>query len=586
MSWEEARLEDSATAYHRFLRDNPKAPEVTEARERLALARLAKDPTAEGYVKFREEYPDSLLLAEIRPQLEEELFERARADGSREAYAAYLADFPSGVFSERALGNSQYLAEDGFVGRPADLAAFAERYPSSDFTVEAKRSGASLDARRASVLRRIGLVVEVEAGTPGVDRLQRAFAERAMRHYARRSVELVVLSGASDPRAREVDAILTIRHGEEQVQADYSVANPKTPGLLATTVLTLARPGDSSPIASEEFHLKVPLSALRGDKSILFGASGKRFWDDFYFPYSTWSTQNAARAPFPLSKPAVAVDAEAHRAAVLFEDGGFVVVDLSDPGNPRIAGRYARPRDLSKWKDLRIRGSRVAIFGDAGIEVVEIAAGKPHRVLALDRAKVGGVVAVEPVGSQFLVAGSYGILLMKPGSEPRRLVDKAVLGAAMHGDRLFFTDGESLFAASLQHLLKQKAEGQLRLGKSFGASRVRVVGDSAVLFGNTSVLVVDVTNPQQMAIRSRINAKTVGEIHDAIAVGDRVFVLGSRGLQVADAGSSRVADSVDVAARERLGAAGRHLVMVGKKTLQVVDTTPFAPRGRVAAPRP
>jgi hypothetical protein len=153
----------------------------------------------------------------------------------------------------------------------------------------------------------------------------------------------------------------------------------------------------------------------------------------------------------------------------------------------------------------------------------------------------------------------------------------------MGGDRLFFTDGESLFAASLEHLLKQQAEGQLRLGSSFGANRVRVVGDSAVVFGENGFFVVDVTNPRQLQLRSRVNAQTVGEIHDAVAVGGRVFVLGSRGLQVADPRNPRIADSVDVTARERIGAAGRHLVLVGKKSLQLVDTTPFVTSGSAAA---
>jgi len=544
MSWEKALLEDTPTAYHRFLRENPKSPEAAKARERLAQARLAKTPTLEGYIEFRADYPDSPLPTEIRQQLEGKFFERARVEGTREAYAEYLADFPNGVFSERAKGNSQYLSENGFEGRPADLEAFAARYPSSDFTDEAKRSVASLDVRRNSVLRRIGLVIEIAPGTPGADRLQRSFSERAIRHYARRPLKLVALSGEMDPLAGRVDAILTIRHSEKKVEANYSVAKATTPGVLATTHLTLQRRGGSSPIASEELHLKVPLSGFQNGKSILFGASSKRYWEDFYFPDSTWSTQVAARAPFVLPKTAVAVDAEAHRAVALFEDGGFLVVDVSDPANPWVAGRYARPRDLSTWSGLRIHGSRVAIFGDAGIEVVELAAGKPHRVLALDRGKVGGVVAVEPVGSQLLVAGSHGILLVKPGTEPRMLVDKVVLGAAMRGNRLLFTDGASLYAASLQHLLKQKAEGRLHLGNSIRVNRVRIAGDSAVLFGEHSVLVVDVTNPRQMKIRSHINTRTFGDIHDAIAVGGRLFLLGTRGLQVADAGNSQIADSV------------------------------------------
>ena len=50
-------------------------------------------------------------------------------------------------------------------------------------------------------------------------------------------------------------------------------------------------------------------------------------------------------------------------------------------------------------------------------------------------------------------------------------------------------------------------------------------------------------------------------------------------LQVADSRGERIVDSVDVVARSRVRAEGRHLVMIGEKSLQVVDATPF-----VAAP--
>jgi hypothetical protein len=67
----------------------------------------------------------------------------------------------------------------------------------------------------------------------------------------------------------------------------------------------------------------------------------------------------------------------------------------------------------------------------------------------------------------------------------------------------------------------------------------------------------------------------VGEIRDAVFLSGRFFLLGNRGLQVADASSERVAESVDVAPRQGLVAGGRHLVLIGDRSLQVVDATPF-----------
>ena len=58
-------------------------------------------------------------------------------------------------------------------------------------------------------------------------------------------------------------------------------------------------------------------------------------------------------------------------------------------------------------------------------------------------------------------------------------------------------------------------------------------------------------------------------------IGDQLFLIGPRGLQVTDPSGQRVVDSVDVDARKRIEAAGRHLVIIGEKSLQVVDATPF-----------
>ena len=77
----------------------------------------------------------------------------------------------------------------------------------------------------------------------------------------------------------------------------------------------------------------------------------------------------------------------------------------------------------------------------------------------------------------------------------------------------------------------------------------------------------------------------IGEVRDALAVSGQVFLLGDRGLQVVDRAGERVAESLDVSARQHLAVGGRHLVLIGGRTLEVVDTTPFvasmpaAPRG-------
>ena len=80
------------------------------------------------------------------------------------------------------------------------------------------------------------------------------------------------------------------------------------------------------------------------------------------------------------------------------------------------------------------------------------------------------------------------------------------------------------------------------------------------------------TAPRLLA---RIGGKETGRVLDAATIRDQLFLIGPRGLQVADPTGERIVDSVDVLARERLEVEGRHLVMIGDQSLQVVDATAF-----------
>lgn len=64
--------------------------------------------------------------------------------------------------------------------------------------------------------------------------------------------------------------------------------------------------------------------------------------------------------------------------------------------------------------------------------------------------------------------------------------------------------------------------------------------------------------------------------------GRRAFLLGDRGMQVVDLPTGRVVDSVDVDARSAIAGAGRHVVVLDRGLLQVVDAAPWAPVGAAA----
>ncbi|MFQ5418255.1 MAG: hypothetical protein ACE5FL_14615 [Myxococcota bacterium] len=583
--WKQALEQDTPGAYHRYLREHPDSPQADEARERLAFAMLRKRPTAEGYEKFREKYPNSGLLAEIEQAMEEPFFERARARGTADAYRWFLEEFPDGRYAARAAGNAEYLAERGFAGRPDELADFASRHAASDFAPEAARSGAALDARRQSEFRRIGLVVEIAPGTPGAERLRRSYVERSRREMKRRGSELEVLKSASDPRAARVGAIFFIRHREGLTKPDIGSGSAFA-GVEATATITLARAGMPTPIWSEDFVHRAPTSERSEEESILFGVTSDRFWEGFYLPSVWWSTQHAVRKPFVMDHRPVAVEAIDHRVLVMFAEGDFLILDLSDPANPVTIGRYVHPRDHSTWNGLSVIDGRVALYGGDGLEVVNLSGASMQRSLVLDRTRIGTLVAVEKIGSEWLIAGSRGLMLLVPGgSEPRMLLERSILAADLRGDRIVFTDGESLFVATLTGLRQGRAEAQLRLRKDVAPKSLRVSGNLAVLLGETDVLVVDLSKPSDPKIVARVTAAEAGEIRDAMMARGRLFLLGSRGLLVMDRRGQRVEDTLDVAARGRFDAAGRHLMLIGDRELQVVDTTPFMATTSPAAGR-
>lgn len=579
-SWEEVRAKDTPGAYHRFLRDNPRAPEVAEARERLMYTRLKQNPSVNGYVEFSKQFPHSQFLPEIQPLIEDTRFNQARARGNVAALKEFVEQFPESRHTSRALGNIDYMVHDGYAGRPRELVAFAKRHPGSDFAADARRSVESIGVRQRSEIRTVGLVIEIAPGTPGGPRLARSFAQRAQRHYARHRVKVVALESSADPRVARVDAVLKVEHAEEPVGA--SAETSFKPGIVAKTKLTLASGGEV--IRSDDFELKVSHSERKDKVSILFGVAGDQYWKDFFLPDATWRNQHAMREALDVKKSGVAVDTDGHRAAVVYADGSFDVVDLADPERPQIAEHYVRSKDLTSWQGIRLIGDRVAIYGNDGLEVFELGDEAPRRIVSLDTAQAGSLVAVESASEGILLAGSRGLTLLERGSNsPRTLIDQPVVGAALSRGRVYFTNGSSLLIASMQQLLRQKAEGQLRIGEKFAPRRVQVFGNVAVVMGETDALLVDVSNPAAPRAGAHINSTGRGEIRDAVVRGGQLYLLTERGLLISNLRDVATDDALDITPRARLASAGRYVVAVGDGNLQVVDTTPFLNAARPAS---
>ncbi len=583
--WRVARSENTPTAYSRFLNDHPKSRHAQQARERLAATELNANPTLAGLRAFRSEFPKSRLSRQIAPLVEERSLRAARALASADAYADFLATLPGSEHARRAMGNAEYLRHGGYLGRPEQLAAFASRFPESDYAAEARRSAELSALRDRTGFSAVGLLIEIDPATPGPERLIRVFTERAQRAYQAARSRLVPLAGRGD--AGGVSAVLAIRHGEAMVASEVSGGEITPSGILATTRVTLSAAGDAESVWSREFAFRASPHEGREGDSILFGATGKRYWSEFFVPVASWSSRAALREPLELPKPAVAVDAEGGRAAALFEDGAFQVFDLSDPLRPVLLSDYQREGDLSRWKGVRLAGTRAVIFGEEGVEVVSLyGLGGPSMLRRLDNGQVGSISGVEALGSGFVLAGHRGLFWLDLESEaPRLLWSARVRGLARAGAHLLFTDGQNLYSITQDDLFAGRTPHELRVGRAVGPRVIRTAGRLGILVGDHATIALDLSDPARPKSIARARAGDSGVVNDATIAGGRFFLLGERGLQLFDPGARAVVDSADVAARQRLDVTGRHLVAVGSNLLQVIDTTGFA-LVSAAAPAP
>jgi hypothetical protein len=292
-----------------------------------------------------------------------------------------------------------------------------------------------------------------------------------------------------------------------------------------------------------------------------------------------------------LSQKSVAVDAVAGRAVVLYESGSFQVFGLSDPAEPMVLAEYQRDKGFDTWRGVRIVDGGIVVFGEDGLEVVRLGENSFEAHASYGRGQIGAISAVEPVAGGMLVVGSRGIVLMTDdGEPPQRLLRRVTRAIARDGHQLFFSDGETLFISTLDKLQHNTLTGQLRLGSGFGAHRIRSLGSWVAVLGETAVSLVDVSNPAEPELISRLALASTGHVDDAVELGGRVFLLGRRGLQLLDPTGQRVVEHILVSPASRMTRMGHHMAMVGPDSLQIVDSVPFTagsvPASLGAAPTP
>ncbi len=575
--WEDVREQDTAGAYRRFLAESPNSPYAPAARERLDYLTTKRNPTTDAVARFRTAHPESAHLAELEGLLESRSFEAVRLDGSAGAYRDFLARFPDGRLTPRAHANLAYLLRDGFTARPSELAEFLEEHAGGDHAEEASRTLALLEARQTQAFRTAAMRIDIDPNLGDADRLRRAFSDRAQQAFASSGIRLLAAGDAG------AGALLTIEHSEASVPTELYEGRMEGPGILAETRVTLTPVGASDPIWMETFTLRVPEVERRAGATVLFTRRASAFWERFFVPVATWPTQFARRGTLPLGEDAVTVAGAMDRAIALFRDGSFLELDLSDPMAPRRVGAYERRADLANFYGLRIVGEQVVLFGEDGLELVDRNAGAPRRLWAIGREHVGSVVAVEESRGLLWIAGSRGLLRTPlAGGAVETVAPRPLQGLAVDGAYLYVLDDRTLYAAPLSDARAEGFQPVLEVGRAFGANGLRASDGFAVVLGRKEILTAALRGADRVRPLHRLAVAQVGRVADTTIRGGRAFLLGERGLQVVDLASGRVVDSVDVDARSAIDRSGRHLVMLDRDRLQVVDAAPWSPVGAAA----
>jgi hypothetical protein len=342
----------------------------------------------------------------------------------------------------------------------------------------------------------------------------------------------------------------------------------------------------AKPIFERAFEFRVDAHERIASASMLFAAKpAKRYWDHFFVPVSSWQSSAAVRPAIELEKKVTAVDAVLGRAVVLFQDGDFQLMGLSDPENPVVLARYDRESKLEHFEGVKIVGDKIVLFGQDGLEIVAFTSEGLRATATRSRGELGSVSAIVPTEEGLLLASSQGLLLAESdGSNAERVMRRIAHGLDAMGETLVFTDGESVFVSTLALLRQNRVVAQLRLGREFKPGRVRVVDSHAIVMGQGGVVVLDLGNPAKPRVSSKLARRASGLVHDAVRVGNRVFLLGARGMQLLDQKGARIVEAVDVSPQQRVARTGRHLVIVGEHQLQVVDGLPFARSSRAASP--
>ncbi len=578
-SWEGTQRQNTVAAYTRFLRNNPDSVHAKSAEERIAFLRVLTHKTIDGYEKFAETYPNSALTPELKAAMEPLFFERARATNTPEAYEAFLHDYPHGELSRRVKGDLAYVQMTSRQPSVASLREFLREYPDSDFSADAQRSLDLVAFKTETTVKHLGIRIEVAPNAAQPQRVRRGFVSVVARIYREHGIDVTLIptGGEATP-----DMQGWIRLDYDEAQASGTFGGSTILARCRVRLYNNAAP--SEPIWDRTFEAPAEhiLKGTYGRDKTVFGNSRYPFWKQFFVPISTWASTEARVQRLDYLEDVRAIDMRDDQVAVLFARGGFDLLDVASPLDPRVIDRYRREDDLSSWNGVKIIDEKhVLIYGPDGAELVQRTGEKPVSLGKWEVPEVGAVFAADAYDGTVLLAGNKGIYAIRIASErmaPHRLLEGIYVGLEVAKPYIYLVQPTRVEVTSPKHLLRHLAGSPVVLSEGFTARSARIAGGSLVVFGKDDAIQLSLENPARPRMVGHVDAEKVGRLVDVVADGDRAYLLGERGMQVADLDDTRIWDSVQVNGTQAISRRGRYVFVAGERTLEVLDVGPYQVR--------
>lgn len=575
-TWEGAQRTNTIASYSRFLRDNPNSPHAPEAEEHVEYLRTVGHQTIGSYQKFVEKYPNSTLIPQLDAELEPLFFERARTTNTVEAYQAFLAQYPTGELARRARGNLAYVQMSGSEPSVASLREFLKSYPDSDFAADAQRSIDLVAFKSETTVKHLGIRVEVAPNAAQPQRVRRGFVSVVAKEYRDKGIDVTLIPTGGQP-TDDMDGWIRLDYDEAQASGTFGGATI----VSRCRVRLYNRASPTEPVWDRTFEAPAEhlLKGTFGRDHTVFGNSRYPFWREFFVPVATWASRESKVQRLDYLEDVRSIDMRGDRVAVLFARGGFDLLDVSSPLDPKVTERYRRDDDLSSWSGVKIvDDTHVLIYGSDGAELVARTADKPISRDKWEVQDVGPIFAADAFDGTVLLAGAKGVFAIRTNTErmtAHRLLEGNYVGLDVRKPYIYLVQPNRVEVTSPKHLLRHLTGSPVALGEGFTAKGSRIAGNSLVIFGKDSAVELALDNPARPQIVAQLDSAKVGRLVDVVSDSERAYLLGERGFQVADLSGKRIQDTIQVSGDSSMVRRGRYVFVAGERTLEVVDVGPY-----------